>query len=77
MLVPMTETIWRGKVGTRDSDACNAIEPIASAPITEASQRKSAKSATWSAAISTTNQTGTQQSVRFWGCYLLYLTFLQ
>ena len=27
MLVPITKTIWREKVGTRDSGACNAIDP--------------------------------------------------
>ena len=34
MLVPITKTIWQGKVGTRDSGACNVTVPITSVPIT-------------------------------------------
>ena len=32
--VPMTRTIWRGKVGTHHFHVCNAFEPTTSVPIT-------------------------------------------
>ena len=34
MLVPITKTFWRGKVGTRNSGACNLIMPVTSMPVT-------------------------------------------
>ena len=35
--MPITKTIWRGKVGTRDSGARNVNVPITSMPVTSIS----------------------------------------
>ena len=32
--MPITKTIWRGKVGTRDFGACDVIVPIVNVSIT-------------------------------------------